>query len=102
MQKCLNDIVIDLYEICKKSCVIYTVLITYILVSITLCIFGFLCIMTIDCPGINKYLLLETGFGAVIIIVIYILIPCGLRFILNCLWYKQYKRDMSAGQIITV
>ena len=102
MQKYLNNIVIDIYEICNKYWIIPVILVVYILASVILCIFGFLCIMNDICPGINKYLLLEVGFGSGLIVFIYIVIPCGLRCILNCLWYKQYKKHMLEGSIISV
>jgi len=85
MQKCLNyEYKEDIKCLSNPACCIFVIL--TLLIASVFPIIGVYCFTDWTCPSYMGYVFLEIGIIFDVFIVIFIIIPCLVRLILNC-WY---------------
>ena len=83
MQKCLNyEYKEDIKCLSNPACCIFVIL-TFLIASV-FPIIGVYCFTDWTCPSYMGYIFLEIGIIFDVFIVIFIILPCFIRLILNC------------------
>jgi hypothetical protein len=89
MQKFLNEEATHLSKQFKKHPFIPVIIIITIIAGIVSLTLGMLCNTSFKCSDAEKDVALHIGVNLCIITAVAIIIPCILRYILNCIYYEK-------------
>jgi hypothetical protein len=89
MQKCLNEDATHFYKKFMKYPFIFVLLILFIVSGIFILTVSILCKVKFPCTDDQQNYSLYFGLNMCIFTTVFIILPCSLRLILNCIWYDH-------------
>ena len=89
MQNCLNEDAAHFYKQFKKHPWILAILVLFIVGGIVTLTLSLLCNHTIPCTADQQTYSLYFGLNMSLVSATFVGLPCLIRGILNCIWYKK-------------